>query len=249
MAPPRSLIALGLFLVFSTVHAGEVKVAVAANFLTPMKMIAKSFEIGTGYKVLISAGSTGQLYTQIKNGAPFQIFLSADQKTLAKLAAQKLTVPGTRFTYAVGKLVLWSAKPGFVDSRGKILKRGGFRHIAIANPKLAPYGAAAMETMQNLNVLASIEPKIVRGENIAQTQQFIASGNAELGFVALSQVMSGGKPAEGSMWIVPGDLYAPIRQDAALLANGKDRPAAEALLKYLKGGTARAVIKSFGYGL
>lgn len=245
----RILAALAFLLVLPSAHADEVKVAVAANFLAPMKTIARSFEKDTGYKVLISAGSTGQLYTQIKNGAPFQLFLSADQKTPAKLAAQKLTVPGSRFTYAIGELVLWSAKPGFVDANGRILRRGAFKHIAVANPKLAPYGAAAMETLQKLGVLTSIEPKIVQGENISQTQQFVASGNAELGFVALSQVMRGGKPAGGSMWVVPANLHAPIRQDAVLLATGKNRPAAVALFRYLKGRAARAIIKSFGYGL
>ncbi len=245
----RILVALAFLLVIPPARADEVKVAVAANFLAPMQTIARSFEKDTGYKVLISAGSTGQLYTQIKNGAPFQLFLSADQKMPAKLAAQKLTVPGSRFTYAIGELVLWSVKPGFVDANGGILKRGGFKHIAIANPKLAPYGAAAMETLRRLAVLASIEPKIVQGENISQTQQFVASGNAELGFVALSQVMNGGKPAGGSMWVVPANLHAPIRQDAVLLATGKNRPAAEALFRYLKGRAARAIIKSFGYGL
>ena len=245
----RFLIALGLALTFFPARADEVKVAVAANFSAPMQQIAESFEKATGHKVLVSAGSTGNLYAQIKNGAPFQIFLSADDKTPAKLDAEKMTVPGSRFTYAVGKLALWSATPGFVDARGEILKRGGFEHIAIANPKLAPYGAAAMESLQKLGVLAAIEPKIVQGVNISQTQQFIASGNAELGFVALSQVMHGGKPVDGSMWVVPGNLHTPIRQDAVLLATGQGKPAAEALLKYLKSGAARAIIKSFGYDL
>lgn len=245
----KFLIALGLALTFSPARADEVKVAVAANFSAPMQQIAESFEKATGHKVLVSAGSTGNLYAQIKNGAPFQIFLSADDKTPAKLDAEKMTVPGSRFTYAVGKLVLWSATPGFVDAKGEVLKRGGFARIAIANPKLAPYGAAAIETMQKLGVLAAIEPKIVQGVNISQAQQFIASGNAELGFVALSQVMHDGKPVDGSMWVVPGNLHTPIRQDAVLLATGQGKPAAEALLKYLKSGAARAIIKSFGYDL
>jgi molybdate transport system substrate-binding protein len=244
-----SLIALGLALAFCSARADEVKVAVAANFSAPMQKIAESFEKATGHQVLVSAGSTGKLYAQIRNGAPFQLFLAADDKTPAKLDAEKMTVPGSRFTYAVGKLVLWSARPGFVDARGEILKRGAFKHIAIANPKLAPYGTAAMETMEKLGVLAAIEPKIVQGENISQTHQFITSGNVELGFVALSQVMKNGKLADGSMWVVPGNLHAPIRQDAVLLATGKDRPAAEALLKYLRGGAAREIIKSFGYDL
>lgn len=245
----RSLMALGLLLALSPARADDIRVAVAANFSEPIQKIAESFEKATGHKVLVSAGSTGNLYTQIKNGAPFQIFLSADDKTPAKLDAEGMTVAGSRFTYAVGRLVLWSATPGLIDARGGVLRRGDFARIAIANPRLAPYGAAAIETMQTLGVLAAIEPKIVQGENISQTRQFIASGNAELGFVALSQVMHDGKPAEGSMWVVPGNLHTPIRQDAVLLATGKGKPVAEALLRYLKSGRARAIIKSFGYDL
>ena len=229
--------------------ADDVQVAVAANFSAPMKEIATAFEQETGHKVLISSGSTGKLYEQIRNGAPFQVFLAADDKAPAKLDSESMTVPGTRFTYAIGKLVLWSAKPGFVDGKGEVLKKGVFQHIAVANPKLAPYGAAALETMTKLGVLAGIEPKIVQGENISQTQLFVASGNAELGFLALSQVMKDGKPVEGSMWVVPADLHSPIRQDAALLATGKGKPAAEALMKYLKSDRARVIIKSFGYDL
>jgi molybdate transport system substrate-binding protein len=245
----KPLVTLALILALSPANADKVQVAVAANFSAPMKQIAADFEKDTGHKALISTGSTGKFYEQIKNGAPFEVFLAADDKTPAKLASENLTVAGTRFTYAIGKLALWSAKPGFVDSKGKVLKLGGFQHIALANPILAPYGAAAMETMKKLGVLAEIKPKIVQGEDISQTQQFVASGNAELGFVALSQVLKNGKPIAGSMWVVPADLYHPIRQDAVLLATGKGKPAAEALMKFLKSGKAQAIIKSFGYDL
>ncbi len=248
MKPLGILVPIILTFAQSPARADDIQVAVAANFSAPMKQIAALFEQETGHKVLISSGSTGKLYEQIKNGAPFQVFLAADDKTPAKLDSELLTVAGTRFTYAVGKLVLWSAKPGFVDGKGEVLRQSAFQHIAVANPKLAPYGAAAIETMTKLGVLAGIEPKIVLGENISQTQQFVASGNAELGFVALSQVMKDGKSVDGSMWVVPADLHSPICQDAVLLATGKGKPAAEELMKFLKGDKARAVIASFGYG-
>lgn len=247
------LIKILVLLVFcaalSPVRAGEVRVAVASNFQAPMKQIAAEFEKETGHRVLLSAGSTGKLFEQVKNGAPFHVFLSADDKTPAKLDSEKLTIAGTRFTYAIGKLVLWSANRGLVDSKGEVLSRGRFSHLAIANPKLAPYGTAAIETMTKLGVLASIERRLVQGESISQAHQFVASGNAELGFVALSQVMKDGKLVDGSIWIVPEDLHSPIRQDAVLLATGKGNAAAEALMKYLEGEKAQAIIKSFGYGL
>ena len=183
--------------------ADEVQVAVAANFTAPMKMIAAEFEKDSGHKVQLSFGSTGKLYAQIKNGAPFEVMLAADEKTPAKLEKEGAGVAGSRFTYAIGKLVLWSPKPGYVDEKGEVLAKGDFKHVSIANPKLAPYGVAAIETLTALKLLESIEPKLVQGENIAQTHQFVATGNAELGFVALSQVMKGGKISEGSAWVIP----------------------------------------------
>lgn len=228
-------------------HADEVQVAVAANFSAPIKLIAASFEKDTGHKAVIATGSTGAFYAQIRNGAPFEVFLSADDETPAKLEAEGKAVAGSRFTYAVGKLMLWSAKPGFVDAKGEVLKKGEFAHLSLANPKTAPYGSAAVETLKKLGVFDSLQSKIVQGENISQAQQFIATGNAELGFVALSQVWKDGKLTSGSGWLVPADFYAPIKQDAVILANGKGKAAAEALIKYLKGDKARAVIKSFGY--
>ncbi len=230
-------------------QSAEVQVAVAANFTAPMQKIAAEFEKDTGHKVLLSSGATGKFYAQIKNGAPFEVFLAADDETPAKLETEGDAVPGSRFTYAIGKLMLWSAQPGYVDDQGAVLKKGQFQHLAIANPKTAPYGAAAMEVLTHLNLLDAVQPKLVTGENIAQAHQFVATGNAQLGFVALSQVMENGKLTGGSGWQVPTKLYEPIRQDAVILAKGKDQPAAEALMKYLKGRKATAIIKSYGYDL
>jgi molybdate transport system substrate-binding protein len=240
----------GLFLAFSslTVQAAEVQVAVAANFTAPMQKIAAEFAKDTGHKALLSFGATGKFYAQIKNGAPFQVFLAADDKTPAKLEAEGDTVPGSRFTYAIGTLVLWSAKSGFVDDQGEVLKKGAFKHLAIANPKTAPYGAAAVAALTKLGLLESIQSRFVTGENITQTYQFIETENAELGFVALSQVMVDGQMTGGSAWIVPANLHEPIRQDAVILAKGQDQPAAQALADYLKSEKAKAIIKSYGYG-
>lgn len=225
--------------------ADEVQVAVAANFSLPMQAMAAGFERETGHKLVVSVGSTARFYAQIKNGAPFEVLLAADAETPAKLEREGFGVSGSRFTYAVGKLVLWSAKAGYVDDRGEVLKRGEFNHLAIASPKVAPYGAAAMEVLTQLGLVERLQPKLVQAENIGQAHQFVASGNAELGFVALSQVIKG----EGSGWLVPDHLYQPIRQEALLLIPGQDKPGAVALMQYLGQDQARAVIRSFGYGL
>jgi len=230
-------------------HADQVQVAVAANFTAPMKVIAAEFEKATGHKAELSFGATGKFYAQIKNGAPFDVLLAADDETPAKMEKEGLAVPGSRMTYAIGALVLWSAKPGFVDDKGAILKTGDFAHLAIAAPKLAPYGAAAIETLDKLGLLATLEPKFVTGESIGQTYQFINTGNAELGFVALSQVYANGKLTSGSAWFVPTDFHKPIRQDAVILSKAKDNAAAIVLLKFLKTKQARDVIKSYGYTL
>lgn len=232
-----------------TAHADDVQVAVAANFTAPMKQIAVEFEKDTGHKAVLAFGATGKFYAQISNGAPFEVLLTADEETPMKLEKELLAAPGTRFTYAIGKLVLWSAKEGYVDGQGEVLKKGDFKHLALANPKTAPYGAAALEAMKKLGVFERIQPKIVQGENISQTQQFIVSGNAELGFVALSQVFKDGKVSSGSAWMVPAKFYAPIRQDAVVLAKGRHNPAATALVNYLKTDKARTIIKSYGYEL
>lgn len=229
--------------------ADEIHVAVAANFAAPMEKIAVEFARDTGNKALISSGGTGKLYAQIKNGAPFDVFLSADETTPAKLKKEGLGVAGSRFPYAFGRLVLWSPKPGYVDSHGNILKQGQFRHLTIANPKLAPYGHAAQEVLEKLGLWQSLQPRLVFGENIAQAHQFASSGNAELGFVALSQIRQDSTEHQGSFWLVPQALHAPLRQDAILLASGKGKTAAEQLLKYLKSDKATTIIKRYGYDL
>ena len=237
---------ISLFLAIPAMAADAI-VAVAANFTGPMKQVASLFEKETGNHVELSFGSTGQFYAQIKNGAPFQVFLSADDKTPAQLEKDGLAVPGSRFTYATGKLALWSSQPGFVDPKGEVLSKGNYARIAIANPKLAPYGTAAIEVLSKLGLLAQVSPKMIEGENISQTFQFVATGNAELGFVALSQIMKNGRVGAGSAWIVPGKLHSPIRQDAVLLSLGRDNAAARALLSYLKSDKIRRIIRSYGY--
>jgi len=247
--PGIAVMVVVTLLAASVAQAGEVQVAVAANFTAPMKIIASEFEKSTGNKALLSFGGTGKFYAQIRNGAPFEVFLAADDVTPARLEQEGLGEKGSRFTYATGKLVLWSSKQGYVDAKGEVLKQGKYAHLAIAAPKLAPYGAAAQEALTRMGLLNILEPKLVQGENIAQTYQFIQSGNAELGFIALSQVYENGVLKEGSSWIVPNNLYAPIHQDAVLLAKGKNNPAAAALMTFMKSDKARAVIKSFGYDL
>ncbi|MHB1359497.1 MAG: molybdate ABC transporter substrate-binding protein [Rhodocyclaceae bacterium] len=228
-------------------RAAEVQVAVAANFAAPMKRIAAEFAKATGHRALLAFGASGKFYAQIRNGAPFHVLLSADAAVPARLEHDGLAVAGSRFTYAVGTLVLWSARPGLVDDQGAVLARGDFKHLAVANPKLAPYGAAALETLEHLKLSSTLKPKFVYGENIAQTYHFVASGNAELGFVALSQVMQDGRLTGGSAWIVPAGMHQPIRQDAVLLLPGRDNPAATALLRFLREPATQALIQSYGY--
>jgi molybdate transport system substrate-binding protein len=229
--------------------AGEVQVAVAANFAGPFQKIAADFAVDTGHKALSITGSTGKFYTQIKEGAPFELLLAADDETPKRLEDEGLSVKGQRFTYAKGKLVLWSAQPGLVDNQGEVLRKGAFTRLALANPKVAPYGAAGVETLKALGLFDAIAPKLVQGESIAQAYQFVATGNVELGFVALSQVAPPDRPATGSWWVVPGKLYTPLLQDAVLLKKGEQNAAAQALMSYLRSDKARAVIKSYGYEL
>ncbi|CRM41437.1 Molybdate-binding periplasmic protein precursor [Pseudomonas sp. 31 R 17] len=243
LAPLLAVFALG------SAQADEVQVAVAANFTAPIQAIAADFEKDTGHKLVASFGATGQFYTQIKNGAPFQVFLSADDTTPQKLEAEGDTVKGSRFTYAVGTLALWSAKEGYVDAQGEVLKRNAFKHLSIANPKTAPYGLAATQVLAKEGLTDKVKDKIVEGQNITQAYQFVSTGNAELGFVALSQIYKDGKLSSGSAWIVPSSLHDPIKQDAVILTKGKDSAAAKALVDYLKGPKAAAVIKSYGYEL
>ncbi|WP_445370535.1 molybdate ABC transporter substrate-binding protein [Methylomonas sp. HW2-6] len=239
----------GLLVINTTAQAETALVAVAANFTKPMNEIAQVFEKTSRHTAKLSFGSSGKFVAQFENGAPFEVFLSADDKSPLKLEESGLAVSGSRFTYAVGKLVLWAATVDFVDSQGQVLSSGNFKHIALADPKLAPYGAAAIDTLTNLGLLDKLQPTFVHGENIAQTYQFVSSGNAELGFVALSQVMENGKIGSGSGWTVPTNLYKPILQDAILLNNGRDNPAAKALLEFLKTAPARAIIEKYGYSL
>lgn len=227
--------------------AGEVNAAVAANFTAPMKQIAAMFERDSGNKVTLSFGSSGKFYSQIQNGAPYDVFLSADEQKPDLLEKEGLAVAGTRFVYALGKLVLWSVKPGFVDNKGAVLGKGDFNKLAYADPKLAPYGLAARETLERMGLYGAVQARLVTGENITQTYQFVATGNAELGFVALSQVTRDGRIAEGSSWVVPENLYSPIRQGAIQLRSAKDPVAAKAFLAFLKGEKAAAVIRNFGY--
>ena len=230
-------------------QAGDALLAVAANFTAPMQKIAQAFEQDTGHKAVLSFGATGSFYAQIKNGAPFDVLLAADDDTPLKIEKEGLSVVGSRFTYATGQLVLWSKQAGLVDDKGDVLRSGKFQKLAIANPKLAPYGLAATETLTQLGLLSELQPKIVMGESIGQTYQFLVTENAQLGFVALSQVFADGKITQGSAWVVPAKLHNPIQQDAVLLNSGKNNPAAAALLTYLKSDKARAIIKSYGYQL
>ena len=242
------LLALTAALAFTTLaRADVVQVAVAANFTAPARALAEVFARTTGHEAKLSFGATGAFYTQIKNGAPFDVLLAADNERPARLEKEGDTVPGSRFTYATGQLVLWSAKPGLVDDEGAVLKHGQFGKIAIANPKNAPYGAAAVEAMNKLGLAAALQPKLVTGESIGQTYNFIATGNAELGFVALAQVLEGGKLKSGSMWVVPAQYHAPIIQDAVILNRAASNPAAKAWMELLKTPQSKALIRSYGY--
>jgi molybdate transport system substrate-binding protein len=238
-------------LAFACTHAAgqQVHVAVAANFAAPAKTLATRFEKQAGSRVLLSTGSTGKFYAQIKSGAPFDILLSADDETPARLEKETLAVAGQRFTYALGKLVLWSPQDGVVDERGELLRKQGFRRLSIANPRLAPYGAAAQQVMEKLGVWSAVQERLVLGENIAQAYQFVSSGNVELGFVAYSQIREPGKSATGSFWLVPQTLYAPIRQDAALLTRAEGNQGARRFLEFLRSAPARELIQAYGYDL
>ena len=244
------LLALTAALAFTTLaRADVVQVAVAANFTAPARALAEVFARTTGHEARLSFGATGAFYTQIKNGAPFDVLLAADDERPARLEKEGDTVAGSRFTYATGQLVLWSAKPGLVDDEGAVLKHGQFGKIAIANPKNAPYGAAAVEAMEKLGLAATLQPKLVTGESIGQTFNFIATGNAELGFVALAQVLDGGKLKSGSMWVVPAQYHAPIIQDAVILKRAANNPAAKAWMELLKTPQSKELIRSYGYAV
>ena len=245
----RLFLALTSAMCCLTTQAGEVAVAVAANFSAPMQKIAKAFEQDTGHKAQLAFGATGKFYAQIKNGAPFAVLLAADDETPTRLEKEGLAMAGTRFTYAVGRLALWSKQPNFVDDKGEILRSNRFEKLAIADPKLAPYGAAAMEVVQGMGVQAHLASKLVQGDSIGQTYQFVSTENAQLGFVALSQISIDGRTTQGSTWVVPQSLHTPLKQDAVLLKAGKDNAAALALLKYLQSDAVKTIIRGYGYDL
>jgi molybdate transport system substrate-binding protein len=244
----RALFALTLAAAALQARADELQVAVAANFSGAAQKIAAQFEHDTGHAVKLSFGSTGKFYAQIEAGAPFDVLLAADQATPGKLVTEGKGVPATLRTYAIGRLVLWSADPALVDAKGGVLRSGQWKHLSVADAKLAPYGQAARETLAALKLTDAVQARLVTAESIGQALQFVQSGNAELGFVALGQVQPpDGSPVPGSMWLVPDDLYAPIRQDAVVLAASKASKAAAEFVDYLASDKARAVIKAFGY--
>ncbi len=241
-------LALGIatwVLTSTTVPAAQTNVAVAANFTEAAKEIAAAFQAKTGHEAVLSFGASGQFYTQITQGAPFQVLLSADDARPKKLVDDGLAVSDSRFTYAIGKLVLWSKTPGLVKGE-ETLKTAAFAKLSICNPVAAPYGAAAVETMTSLELMDRLQPKLVEGATITQAYQFVETGNAELGFVALSQLTG---PETGSRWLVPQELYSPIRQDAVLLKSGASNEAATGFVAFLRGPEARAIIEKFGYAL
>lgn len=240
-------IAIGTLLASTLVNAAEIRVAVSANFAQTLKEIVTVFEKDTGHKVALTQGSTGKLYAQISQGAPFDVLLSADDETPEKLVREGKAVTGTQFTYAVGRLALWSPKSDMVDEGGQVLKTDKFRFIAIANSRVAPYGRAAVQVMQKLGVLNLIEQRVVQGESITQTFQFVSTGNAQLGFVALSQIIDHGKIKSGSAWIVPETMHEALKQDAVLLNSAKDAAAATTLLNFLKSDKAKKIIAAHGY--
>ncbi|MES9974708.1 MAG: molybdate ABC transporter substrate-binding protein [Candidatus Thiodiazotropha sp.] len=239
---------IGLSVPSTRVEAEEVKIAVASNFINANREIARLFEKATGHTTRISYGSTGKLYSQIAHGAPFEVFLAADSQRPVMAEEEELAVPGSRFVYAKGKLVLWSLKPDLFTDADYYLKHGSFDHLALANPKTAPYGLAAEQVMLRMGVQESLTPKLVRGESIAQAFQFTATGSAELGFVALAQIKEWEGEA-GTLWLVPPDYYAPIDQVAVLLKKGESNQAAIAYLEFLRSDTARNVIVRYGYGV
>ncbi|MGK2924148.1 MAG: molybdate ABC transporter substrate-binding protein [Lysobacterales bacterium] len=238
------LAALLLGAISPLLHADEIRVAVASNFRPALAAAAERFQHCSGHVVTLIPGSTGKHYAQIRTGAPFDAFFAADADKPRRLEEEGRSVPGSRFTYAVGRLVLWSADPNLVDSAGDVLNSTAFRHLAIANPDLAPYGAAARSVLQARGLWEALTPKLVRGENIAQTFQFVMSGNAELGFVARAQLELPGQEFTGSVWLPPPDLYPPIEQQAVLL---RDTPAGRAFMLFMQGEEARAIVRAYGY--
>lgn len=244
------MVGLGVLVICqSAALAGEAQIAVAANFAEPIRAIAAVLEKTTGHTLRITTGATGNFYAQIRNGAPFDVFLAADLKTPEKLESEGLTQPGSRFTYATGKLVLWSASPSRVDAQGSILKDTRLGKVAYANPKIAPYGAAAVQVMDRMGATPALTPRLVQGESIGQAFNFVHSGNADVGFVAMSQVLEGGKLKSGSMWVIPQNLYDPIAQGAVVLQRASGNAAAQALITLMQSPNIKALIRSYGYDL
>ena len=241
------LCAYVIFVVAANAQAAEIKVAVASNFANTLKEIAVEFQKDTGHQLAITPGATGKFYAQISNGAPFDVFLSADDETPRKLVQEGKAIAASQFTYAIGRLALWSPSPVLVDKNADILKTDKFKYIAIANAKVAPYGQAAVQTMQKLGVLTQIEPRVVQGESIAQTFQFVSTGNAQLGFVALSQILENGKIKIGSAWIVPEEMHEQLKQDAVVLQSCKQILVCQALMDYLKSEKVKKMMASYGY--
>ncbi len=229
------------------VRAEEVQVAVAANFSSTMKVLSQVFEQQSGHQARIITGATGKFYAQIKNGAPFQVLLAADAQTPLLLEQEGFAVPGSRFTYAVGRLALWSKQTDLVDAQGDVLRSARFKRLAIADPRLAPYGAAAVQVLERMGLFAQAKDRLVQGDSVAQAYQFVASGNAELGLVARSQLIVDGNLVAGSTWLVPESLHSPLRQDAVLLKPGQANPAALAFLQFLQSPRARALMRDHGY--
>ncbi len=227
-------------------ESSEANIAVAANFSETANELAELFRKQTGHEVTLSFGSTGKHYAQITNGAPFDAFLAADAVRPKLLEDNGLTILNTRFTYAIGKVALWSSKEGYIDSQGAILAQGTFDYLAIANPRLAPYGEAAKEALESLGLWQSLEKRIICGETISQAFQFVQSRSAELGFIAYSQIKRPGHAMCGSFWLVPQNLYNPLEQQAVLLTSNT---IAKAFLDFMRGSEARAVIGGYGYGL
>lgn len=231
----------------SQVWAGEVRVAVAANFTAPMERLAPLFQKESGHTLKVTAAASGKLYAQIKGGAAFDVFLSADEETPKRLMQEGFAVGGTRFVYATGRLVLWSVQPDLIDEKASVLNKGNFNTLSIANPINSPYGVAAKETLTKLTMWNSIQRKLDKGDDVSQTFQMAASEKADLAFVALSQIMRDGKVTTGSWWLVPPEMHNPIRQSAVLLSHAKDTDAAKAFLAFLKSAKAQAVMRGFGY--
>ncbi|GAA3526347.1 molybdate ABC transporter substrate-binding protein [Zobellella aerophila] len=241
----KKIFLLSCLLVFSVpLAADELRVAVATNFIEVMKQLVKAFEQQSGHKVVLSSGATGKLYAQIKNEAPFDLFFAADEQRPLLLEQEGIAVPASRFTYALGKLVLWSPDAGYIDDNLTVLKGQRFRFLSIANPATAPYGRAAQEVLEKLGLWDELQGRMVRGENIGQAYQYVYSRNAQLGFVAKAQVFRGGEFDDGSYWQVPDDFYSPIIQQAVLL---QDSAAARALIEYVRSPDAIALIESYGY--